>query len=63
MANQEIFSAVIELNQKQATNELKKLESELKTLEESQKRLLQSRKKGDAEAGRLMQKSIEVKIL
>lgn len=59
MANEKKFSATIEVNQGRAQNELKKLENELKQLEDSQKRLLNSRKKGDAEAGRLMQKSID----
>lgn len=59
MAHEEIFRAVIEVNNSKAQNELKQLESELKTLEDSQKRLLNSKKKGDAEAGRLMQKSID----
>ncbi len=59
MANEKKFSATIEINQSYAQNELKKLESELKSLEESQKRLLNSRKKGDAEAGRMMQKTID----
>lgn len=59
MAHEEIFRAVIDVNNSKAQNELKQLESELKTLEDSQKRLLNSKKKGDAEAGRLMQKSID----
>lgn len=59
MGHEEVFRAVIDVNSKNAQNELKKLESELKTLEDSQKRLLNSKKKGDAEAGRSMQKNID----
>ena len=59
MAHEEEFRAVIEINSKNAQNELKKLESDLKTLEDSQKRLLNSKKKGDAEAGKSMQKNID----
>lgn len=59
MGHEEVFRAVIDVNSKNAQNEIKKLESELKTLEDSQKRLLNSKKKGDAEAGRSMQKNID----
>lgn len=59
MAKQDVFEAVIRVNQSQAKNELKTLENELHQLQESQKRLLASRKKGDAEAGKMMQKSID----
>lgn len=59
MAHEEIYRAIVEVNSKSATNELKKMEDELKRMQDTQQRLLASRKKGDAEAGRLLQKDID----